>query len=263
MFLETHRCVKRIAAPVRPFVGFWPYVSAPRTDGVRLICFAHAGGGGAAYRSWPTALPVSVGLHAVTLPGREDRVFERPLTDLRHVVGEICRAIEPLLDRPFAIFGHSLGALIGAEVALTLHRTTGRQPIHLFVSGCPALHEVADPRQRHLWSDGDLLALLRDLNGTPAELLRSPEFARLLLRAFRADLALLAQYRYRPGRRMDMPVTAFGGSDDPTVTPAELQAWAEITTGPHDVVVFPGDHFYLRHRQAALLRTIIARLEKA
>jgi medium-chain acyl-[acyl-carrier-protein] hydrolase len=248
------------SAPPQPGSWFWPYTPAPRTQGVRLICFAHAGGGGAAYRRWPTDLPSRVGLHAVTLPGREDRIFERPLTNLQQVIDEICQAIEPLLDRPFAIFGHSLGALIGTEVALTLHRTTGRQPLHLFVSGCRALHEIADPLNRHLWSDADLLALLRDLNGTPAELLASPEFARLLLRAFRADLALLAQYRYQPGCRWDVPITAFGGSDDPTVDPAELHAWAEITNGPYHVITFPGDHFYLRQHQAALLRTITTHL---
>ena len=251
------------SSPPTPGSWLWPYSPEPRAGGVRLICFSHAGGGGAAYRSWPADLPPSVGLHAVTLPGREDRLIERPLTDIRQVVDEICRVLEPLLDRPFAIFGHSLGAIIGSEVALALHRTTGRQPVHLFVSGCRALHEVADPSRRHLWSDADLLALLRDLNGTPAELLASPDFVPFILRAFRADLALLADYRYRTGDRLDIPITAFGGTDDPTVDSAQLYAWAEITDGPNDVITFSGDHFYLRKQQAALLRAIVARLDGA
>jgi medium-chain acyl-[acyl-carrier-protein] hydrolase len=196
----------------------------------------------------------------VTLPGREDRIFEPPRSDIDDIVNEICPMIAPMLDRPFCIFGHSLGAIIGAEVALALDRSTGRQPIHLFVSGCRPLSEVTDPRNRHLWPDNDLLALLRDLNGTPAELLESPEFTRLLLRAFRADLGLIANYRYRTHAPLDIPVTAIGGEDDPTVAPADLHRWSEITRGPSAVVTFPGDHFYLRDEQAALLRTISARI---
>jgi medium-chain acyl-[acyl-carrier-protein] hydrolase len=227
---------------------------------VRLFCFPHAGGAGSAYRGWLTDLPASVGLSVVTLPGREDRLFEPLRTEIDDVVNEICPLIEPMLDRPFCIFGHSLGALIGAEVALALFRSTGRQPVHLFVSGCRPLPEIADPRKRHLWPDADLLDLLRDLNGTPAELLENPQYARLLLPAFRADLGLIAKYQYRPHAPLDIPVTAIGGEDDPTVAPADLHRWSEITRGPSSVVTFPGDHFYLRDEQAALIRTISARI---
>jgi surfactin synthase thioesterase subunit len=207
-----------------------------------------------------SGLPADTGLYAITLPGREDRIVEPPGTSLDAIIGDICASIEPMLDRPFCIFGHSLGAIIGAEVALALHRSTGRQPVHLFVSGCQPLSAVADPGNRHLWPDPELLALLRDLNGTPAELLENREFTALLLRAFRADLGLIANYRHRLHAPLDIPVTAISGRDDPTVASADLHGWSEITRGPSSVVTFPGDHFYLRAEQAALLRTISAHL---
>jgi len=242
--------------------GSWirSYTRDPEAEAVRLFCFPHAGGGGSAYRDWRTDLPDAVGLYAVTLPGREDRLFEPPSTDLQRIVDDICRAMEPMLDRPFAIFGHSLGALVGAEVATALRDLTGQQPIHLLVSGCQALPAVADPEHRHLWSDADLMTLLRELNGSPVELLDSPEFARLLLRAFRADLALIANYRFQADGPLDAPITAFGGEDDPVVSPADLHGWAAVTHGPMTVVTFPGDHFYLRNEQAALVRAIVARI---
>jgi medium-chain acyl-[acyl-carrier-protein] hydrolase len=250
-----------VPAGHRP-AGTWirRYSPSSRVEAIRLFCFPPAGGGGAAYRGWSSGLPTDVGLYAVTLPGREDRFFEPPLTDLRQVVGEVSRAIAQLTDRPFAIFGHSLGALIGTEVARSLRRSTGRQPVHLFVSGSRAPSMVADPSNRHLWPDEDLLTLLRELNGTPAELLDSPEFARMLLPAFRADLGLIAGYRHRHDAPLDSPVTATSGTDDPALDPGDLRAWAELTVGPTSVATFPGDHFYLQQEPRALLRLISARL---
>jgi surfactin synthase thioesterase subunit len=222
---------------------------------VRLFCFPYAGGGAAAYRKWLAHLPTDVGLYAVTLPGREDRVFETPVTDLRKVVDEVSRAIEPMLDRPFSIFGHSLGALVGTEVAFSLRRSTGHQPAQLFVSG-NAPPTASDACDRHLWSDSELLALLRELNGTPEELLNSPEFARLLLPTFRADLALTAGYRFRADAPLDSPIIAISGVDDPTVATADLYRWADLTLGPVTVATFPGDHFYLQKEQAGLVKVI-------
>jgi surfactin synthase thioesterase subunit len=245
--------------------GSWirSYSPSPDSEKVRLFCFPHAGGGGGAFRGWLTDLPAGIGLYSITLPGREDRIVEPARTDLDEIVEEIRAAIAPLLDRPFCIFGHSLGALIGAEVALALYRSTGRQPVHLFVSGCHPLSEVADPRNRHLWPDDDLLTLLRDLNGTPAELLDDLEFVQMVLPPFRADLGLIANYRYRGRAALDMPVTALGGEDDPTVAPADMAGWSEITRGPSAVSSFPGDHFYLRKVQPALVGLISAHLTRS
>src|SRR5688572_103167 len=109
----------------------------PRPEAeLRLLCFHHAGGGTAFFVPWAAALPAHIELVAIRLPGRES-AFSRPrFTDLDKAVDAVCAALAPLLDRPFALFGHSLGALIAYRVAQNLDRP----PRHLFCSAFRAPH---------------------------------------------------------------------------------------------------------------------------
>ncbi|MFF7636234.1 thioesterase II family protein [Kitasatospora sp. NPDC008050] len=245
------------AAPqtARSWVRPIPGRTAP--GGLRLFCFPYAGSGASVFREWGAGLPEGVEALAVQLPGREDRFFDQPIADLDELLDALVPALLPYLDRPFAFFGHSMGAIVSWELARRLQREQGLEPVRVVVSGCRALpfHESRPPGELDL-SDEELLDELRRLNGTPEELLQNPDFVTYILPTFRADLSLFAGYTYRPGELLSCPVSAFGGSADPRVSEEQLKGWAELTTGRTEVEVFPGGHFFLNAERENVLRSI-------
>jgi medium-chain acyl-[acyl-carrier-protein] hydrolase len=242
--------------PESSTVGLPASVRALRTGGtaprLRLVCFPYAGRGAYLYRTWGDQLPHDVDL--LELPGREDRIREEPFRSLDDTVTTVSKDLVTVLDGPFAIFGHSLGAIIGAEVALQLEHERGLRPEHVFVSGCTGLPAI-DPNRRpiHDLPDNELLDHVRRLNGTREELLAHKALRALVLRLIRVDYAMFHSYTYTEHRTLSCPVTVFGGDADPTTTPATLAAWSAVTTGPTDVHVLPGDHFFLHSARDELL----------
>jgi len=226
--------------------GSW-LVTEPSDDApFRLFCLPHAGAGASTYRTWSAALsPAGVGVTPVQLPGRENRFGERALDRLEPIVDAVTKTIMPHSDRPFALFGHSMGALIAFEVTRSLRRRGAAPPAHLYVSGrmAPQLREHR-PVLHHL-SDRDLVAELRELGGIHEAVLRNRELLALHLPVVRADLAVNETYRHQPELPLDVPITAFGGDADPKVDESELLAWRTQTAGPFRAQLLPGGHFFL------------------
>nr|BFE81255.1 hypothetical protein GCM10020093_038560 [Planobispora longispora] len=167
----------------------------------RLVCFAHAGGSATAYREWPALLPESVELHGVQLPGRADRFGEPFPESFQSMAAEIAAETVPLLDRRFALFGHSMGALLAYEVTRLLEER-GLGPVRLFVSGCRAPHEIRrDDRRLSEHDDDRLVSELTRLGGTDAEILTHPAMRELILPYVRGDFRLIENHRSRPGPR--------------------------------------------------------------
>lgn len=228
---------------------------------IRLFCFPYAGGGTAMFREWARELPVELGVYGIQLPGRESRMLEPPIGELRAVLTELQPAILPYLNVPFAFFGHSMGAVISWELARSLKSARGITPAHLFVSGSRPLPDAG------LWltgfdslSDAELVEEMRKLNGTPDEVMRDADLLSLVLPGFRTDLSLLDKYCYQPGEPLDCPATVFGGDRDPVVPAADLGGWADLTTGDVQVRVMAGDHFFLQPARADILASIVGRL---
>ena len=214
------------------------------SDAPRLLCLHHAGGNGAFYASWAADLADSCEVWTVNLPGRRGRVLEPLVTDPDMLVAELADAAETLLDRPLAIFGHSMGALLGYEVARELRRR-GRPPLSaLVVSACRAAH-LRTPATSAPPDNAELTRLLRSWGGTPTELLRDPEFLHLVLPPFRADLLACDAYRYRPGAPLDIPMTALADADDKVAPVRDVAAWSEHSTRWRGLHVLAGGHFYL------------------
>ena len=223
---------------------------------LRLFCFPYAGGGASLYRPWADELPANVEVCPVQLPGRERRLSEPAYSRLDPLVEVLAEELHPLLDLPFAFFGHSMGALIAFELARELRRTGRPQPVHLFVSGRRAPHIPESGRPTHLLPDSEFLEEIRRMNGTPPELLESPEVVALLLPILRTDLALCETYVHYPERPLDCPVSVFGGYDDPEAPHEDLPPWREATTRECRVHMFPGDHFFLHAESAAFVRCL-------
>lgn len=229
---------------------------------LRLLCFPFAGGGGRAFGAWTADLPPElerdVELWAVNLPGREATLTEAKFTDLGALVEALLPLIVPVLEVPFAFFGHSMGALIGFELARSLWAEGLDGPVHLVVSAFRAPH-LPDPHDAvHDLPDADLALRLRKLGGTPLEVLQEPELMDLMLPLLRADLSICETYVHRHGEPLACSLTAFGGAADPEVSREELEGWQSHVRGPFELHIFPGGHFFLQTAQTLVLR-ILAR----
>jgi medium-chain acyl-[acyl-carrier-protein] hydrolase len=233
------------------------YRPQPRADAsLRLVCFPFAGGGSASYRLWPRHLPLSIDVVAVHPPGRAHRLREPPLRRVETMAAQYLDDLEPLLDRPVALFGHSLGGIVAAECARIL-QTSGRQPVHLFVSSRPAIRNDQSPTI-HLLPDREFIAAMnRRYQGIPAEILKHPEIMELLLPALRADVEALETFRRNPeAPKIRCQTTVFGGVLDRAVSIADLESFRDEVSGPCRIRMFPGDHFYIEPQRENLLAEI-------
>ena len=196
------------------------------------------------------------------LPGRESRIWEQPYRDLEMLAYDLCEALAPAIDRPFAIFGHSMGALIAFALARQLRRETGLAPLHLFASACRAPQSPDLDPPLHQLPEVEFLARLRATNYGPDEIYNHPQFLEMLLPTVRADYCLCENYKYRSERPLECPITALGGLDDRRVTAADLDAWSVQTVSGFSRVMFPGGHLFLHHHESALAECIVTELDK-
>ena len=241
------------------------WFSSPKPNSsarLRLFCFPYAGGGAVIYRAWPEMLPPQIEISAAQLPGRGNRIREAPYTALMPLVEATCEAILPHLDRPFAFFGHSMGAMIAFELARHLRERGSPQPVHLFVSGRRAPQIPRAPRVRYDAPEPEFIEELRTLEGTPPEVLDHPELMQLMLPLLRADFSVVHTYAYTPAPPLDCPITAVGGLQDEEANREHLEAWREHTSTDFKVRMLQGGHFFLNTERALLLRMIAQELRQ-
>ena len=223
---------------------------------MRLFCFTYAGGSAMVFRTWSDRLPKEVEVCPIELPGRGRRLQEAPFISMPALVTALAEALLSRLDMPFALFGHSMGAIIGFELARHARREQYPQPLHLFVSGRQA-PQIPDPdRPTYDLSEPDFLDDLHRLNGTPQEVLRHPELMALLLPALRADFTIIQTYAYSAEPQLDCSISAYGGLQDRDVSREQLEAWREQTTATFSLQMFSGDHFFLNTNQPLLLQVL-------
>jgi medium-chain acyl-[acyl-carrier-protein] hydrolase len=232
-----------------------------RRASVRLFCFPYAGGGDSIFRSWQQIVPDTIEVCPVQLPGRGARLDEPPCTEINKLIRLAGAALAPHLDKPFAFFGHSMGALISFELAHHLRNHYNAQPVHLFVSGRCSPQTMSEPIDLNEF-DSALPEMLRRYNGTPAEALENPELMELVLPVLRADLALCTSYVYTSKPPFSFAITAFGGLDDHGVPRRCIENWREHTTGHFALRMLPGDHFFLKTARLPLLEAISKELEQ-
>jgi medium-chain acyl-[acyl-carrier-protein] hydrolase len=231
----------------------WQRQPAPR---VRLFCMPYAGGQASVFASWAGDLGGEVELRALALPGRGARLAEAPLENMGALLDTIEPLLLPLLDAPFALFGHSMGATIAFELTRRLRRRGAPLPLHLFVSAARTPRRLQSTDTLHPLSDADLIEQLRRLGGTPEEILSRPDLLALVLPSLRADLRLLERWVSPDEPPLPVPLTALGGRGDARVSSDELALWRAHTSGPFAVQLFRGDHFYLQGEREALLASL-------
>ena len=225
----------------------------------RLLCFPHCGGSASWYAPLARAsvLPDTVDVVALQYPGRQDRLAEPCVDSIGALRDAVVSELDGWLDRPFALFGHSMGAIVAYEVARVLEHERGRVPAALFVSGRRAPSTHRDERV-HRGGDPALLREVARVAGTPSQLLDDEDVHAMMLPALRGDYRAIETYAWRPGPEPSCPTWALVGDADPLTTPHEAAAWRAHTSGPFECVVFPGNHFYLADHRAAVARLVAA-----
>ncbi|MER7715433.1 alpha/beta fold hydrolase [Streptomyces flaveolus] len=228
---------------------------------LRLLCFPHAGGTAQLFHGWPAQLPPDVEVLAVRYPGRQDRLAEACIEDMATLADTIDTALGPWLDRPLALFGHSMGACVAYEVALRLE-ARGIVAEHLLVSAHEA-PQWAEHVAPHEVDDDTLISRVRRLGDLHSEAYDIPELRGLLLPALRSDYRLIEGYHPPNPTPVKAPITAYVGEDDPSCVLDGVLAWSGLTApGSFALRSFPGDHFYLVAREEEVVADVAARIAR-
>lgn len=239
---------------------WFAYVKPRRTAQLRLFCLPFAGGSAAIFRNWADVLPGFVEVCPIQFPGRGTRLSEAPFISMQSLVDAIEPSISANLDKPFAFFGHSMGATISFELIHKLRSERGLEPAHFFASGrqAPQIPDT-DPITFNL-PRLEFIQELHRLEGTPREILDHPELLELILPVLRADFELIQTYEYVAKPRLKCPITALGGIADKDVEREQLDAWREQSSGPFRMRLFPGNHFFLQTEERSVLQIIAEQL---
>lgn len=222
-------------------------VHTPPAPRRRLVCVPYAGGSATVFHGWSIAPELEV--RAVQLPGRQDRLGERPVATVGQAVDAIVSALGGLPRLPIALYGHSLGGVVAFELALRL-AALGEPPLALVVGGCVAPHAPRrDPPIAHLAGDA-FLESIHARYGTPMAVLRDDDLMSLALPPLRADLAVLECYAYRAGSALDVPITVLRGLRDQTAPPDDYLGWQELTTRPVVRAEIDAGHLFVDSHRA-------------
>lgn len=232
-----------------------------KAPALRLFCFPYAGGGASVFRNWKNFLPQEIEAYALQAPGRETRFSEPPISEMQALVKLAAEAIKPYTDKPFALFGHSLGSTIAFETARLL-QAEGIDPGLVIISGrqCPGAPSKRSPIG-HL-PEKEFLKGLEGYNGTPKEVLQNKDLIELLLPMIRADFLLSENYQHhQPSDLLRCPILGLGSKQDFWLDPVYLERWSQFTSGTFESQWFEGDHFYLNHHTEDLVKTVSEKLQ--
>ncbi|MGF1431357.1 thioesterase II family protein [Kitasatospora sp. LaBMicrA B282] len=235
--------------------GLWIRRFHPANDGApRLVVLPHAGGSASFFRPFSTALSPELEVLTVQYPGRQDRRTEPTIDNVADYADAIHAALQPFADRPLTLFGHSMGAVLGFEVARRLEQS-GHAPLGLIASGrrAPSTHREESV---HLRDDNGIVAELRTLSGTHGDLLGDEEILRMILPALRGDYTAVERYSCPADRVVSCPILVLTGDEDPRTTLAEAEAWAGHTTAGSRLEVFTGGHFFIVDHQKRLAELV-------
>jgi medium-chain acyl-[acyl-carrier-protein] hydrolase len=229
---------------------------------LRLFCFPYAGGGANIFRTWAAGLPSQIEVCPAELPGRGQRIRESGYTNLPELTKALAEGIRPFLNKPFAFFGHSMGAMIAFELARELRRTAKPPPVHLFASGRTAPQIQREKKPTHNLPEAEFIEEVRNIKGTPKEVLEHPELMEMVMPLLRADFQIVETYTYVPEAPLDCPITVLGGLQDLKVPRARLAAWREQTTAPFSLRIMNGDHFFVNTAQSLIYRILAHELSE-
>lgn len=224
-----------------------------------LICFPYAGGSKFSYNKFIEVAPGNLTLIPIELPGRGARFDERLIYNANELVDKLFNQIKSYLYDPYAIYGHSMGSLIGYLITRRIIKENLPQPLHLFFSGAKAPYMLQYEPAAHLFEKEELIASLHKMGGIPERILNNDNLMRILEPIVRADFQVINTYEYKSAGAMDIPISVIVGSDE-GISYQQAQLWQRETTLKINVNEFQGDHFFIFHHAAEIMELIHSRL---
>jgi medium-chain acyl-[acyl-carrier-protein] hydrolase len=228
---------------------------------LRLFCFPYAGGGAAVFRQWSDALPSQVEVCGIQFPGREYRIGEPAYKQMPLLVEALTRAIVPYLDRPFAFYGHSMGALVCFTLARHLRKMQQKYPARLYLAAYRAVH-LKNPNIKIYHLPTEVFKVVLRADGVPEMILQNEELMQAMMPTLRADYELCDTYEYQEEAPLECPMMIYGGLEDIRVGASDLEAWRLHAGGTFKLSMFPGPHLFLHSVQDLLLAELSQDLEE-
>lgn len=235
------------------------WISCPKPNPqakLRLFCFPCAGGTTSAYSKWYNYLPTDIEINLVQLPGRSHRIEEPPFTNFLPLIKTLTSELKPYLNKPFAFFGHSMGATLAFEIIRQLRHENHQIPIHLFAAACPAPHSPIKTFIHKLPETEFIAELQHRYNAIPQSILKNKELMQIFLPCLRADFTMIETYKYALEKPLDCPITVFGGLQDKAISINKLEYWSVETNDIFNLEMFIGCHFFLQHNQSLFLQNL-------
>jgi surfactin synthase thioesterase subunit len=220
-----------------------------------LICLPYAGGNRYAYNAFRPVCPGGIRLLTPELPGRGARCSEKACRDLYPLADDVLDQVTDCLPGPYAIYGHSMGALLGYLLTRKIVQSGRPAPLHLFVTGCRAPQAAGTAALTYNLPSGRFLETIRALGGCPEAFFGSQQLVQFYEPILRADVESVETFRYTPGPPLDVPITVGIGRDE-KISLAQAHRWAQETEGPFELRTFPGNHFFIFDQASRLLDLI-------
>jgi medium-chain acyl-[acyl-carrier-protein] hydrolase len=247
---------------ISPYKSSWFQVTHPAPSAkIRLFCFPYAGGSASVFHQWPDKFSRDVEIIALQYPGRGNRFGERLISTCDGIVSALMPHITPLLNKPYALFGHSNGGLVSFELARALQRAGHAGPVHHFISGKSPVQLPRKKMVLHHLPDEAFLRELSDLGGTPKEFIEDPELMRIFMPILRADFALSETYTYvEHGERLKTDATLLYGREDEAYSEGDVATWSELIDGHMDSVGYGAGHFFIHSHRQEVIRFVNQKL---
>ena len=235
------------------FVVFRPRPAAA----FRLFCFPHAGGAPVSFFPWTAHVSEEIECVCLQYPGRAHRLRETPSTSVQQLVDDILPEIEGWSEKPFAFYGHSLGGIVAFELARTLGRLGRPGPRHLYIGAARPPQNASSRPPIHQLPDNEFVAAVNSrYGGIPAAVAADSGAMEMFLPGLRGDFTAYETYQFRPSNPLALPITVFGGAQDPAVSPECLEGWRQHTDMAFDLRVLPGGHFFPPASTQVLIRVL-------
>jgi medium-chain acyl-[acyl-carrier-protein] hydrolase len=230
---------------------------------IRIFCFTYAGASAQSFLTWNNHVPDFIDITGFEMPAHGRRLVESaPCRTHQEAAKYIADTLEPVLDRPYALFGHCLGAVLAYEATRILKSRGAAQPVHLFASGARGPHFGIPIGDVKSMNNEQFIDHFNQVYGASMDILRNPQLGPLVLPVVKADAYMTQEYRYLPGPPVDYDVTVIAGEKDGDVNLEQMQGWTQHTTAKVTTRFYEGNHFFFLERSPQMLADIAKVLEE-
>ncbi|WP_432407294.1 thioesterase II family protein [Wukongibacter sp. M2B1] len=213
-------------------------------DEMTLFCVPYAGGSAAVYDKWKKYADGRIKIVPVELAGKGRRFNENPYDKMEDAVDDVYETIKKSIDKPYGLFGHSMGGMITYELAHKISNSSLPNPEHIFVSGIRPPHLWKDRKIIYMLPDKEFKEEIIDMGGTPKEIFENKELLDLFLPIIKKDFKIVDKHIYDEKNPLNIEMTVFYG-DEEEINDNEANQWGIHTNKKCRIFKINGNHFFI------------------